>query len=169
MTVGVDGAMLSYVILNCVAAVLLFDAVSWAALPAMSTVTVPCPVGVRSKVYVVPEPETVPAVPFPTTTSLESNPVTDSLKVAVIGIGEVFVGEVAVEVRVTVGATPSLATAATPSATSFAAASTVVPAVAPYVTVGVAEVPVNPEVVRVIVLVVPAGSVFAVTVPADNV
>ena len=58
-------------------------------------------------VYVVPEPLKPLTVPFTTPTSADVKPETDSLNLAVTGIGDVFVGLVAVEVSVNVGATVS--------------------------------------------------------------
>ena len=54
-------------------------------------------------VYVVPEPEILPAVPLVTVMSPAINPVTASLKVIVTRIGKVLVGLGAVDVIVTVG------------------------------------------------------------------
>ncbi len=74
----------------------------------MSTVTRPSPSGVMSAVYW--EAETavkLPAVPLPTTRSFTSNPLTDSLKVIVMGMGEVLVGFEAVVVMEAVGAVAS--------------------------------------------------------------
>ncbi len=91
---------------NCGAASLSLPAASCAAPAGMSTVTCPSPLGVMSTVYW--EAETavkLPAVPLPTVRSFTSKPVTASLKVMVIGIGEVLVGSEAVVVMETVGAT----------------------------------------------------------------
>ena len=51
----------------------------------------------------VPLPAKLPAVPLVTDMSLRINPVTLSLKVKVTGIGDTFVGSVAVEVMTRVG------------------------------------------------------------------
>ena len=46
-------------------------------------------------------------LPFPRVTSPDSKPVTDSLKVIVIGMDDVCVGDDSVELMATVGAVPS--------------------------------------------------------------
>ncbi len=83
--------------------VLPFVAVSVAAPAAISTVTAPFEVGVIDAVYEAPLPEKLVIVPFTIVRSPETNPVTDSLKVIVIGMGEVFVELAAELVIVTVG------------------------------------------------------------------
>ena len=82
---------------------MLFPAASVHTLAGISTVTVPFAVGVILTVYVVPDPEILLTVPFPTVTSPDSKPVTDSLKVTVIGMGDVFVSEDSVELIDTFG------------------------------------------------------------------
>ena len=83
-------------------------AASWA-LPADTfTVNVPSADGVISAVYVVPEPAKLLSVPLPTETSPDTNPVTGSLKVIVIAMGELLVGLVSVLVILTVGFVASL-------------------------------------------------------------
>ena len=66
----------------------------------MLRVTAPSAVGSTLTVYVVPDPEILLTVPLPIVTSPDSNPVTDSLKVTVIGMGDVFVKDDADEVMV---------------------------------------------------------------------
>ena len=67
-------------------------------LAGISTVTTPSDVGVTLTVYVAPEPEKLLTVPLSTVISPDSKPVTDPLKVTVIGMGDVIVGEDAVDV-----------------------------------------------------------------------
>jgi hypothetical protein len=55
----------------------------------------------------VPLPEKLPAVPFTTVISPTTNPVTDSLKVKVTGMGDTFVVDEVVDAMVTVGAIES--------------------------------------------------------------
>ena len=81
-----------------------FPAASVAESSAIDTSTAPSAVGVTSKVYTVPLTATkLLAVPFATVRSPSVMPVTDSLKVAVNGIGERFVAGERLEVIVTVG------------------------------------------------------------------
>ena len=104
------GSVASCIISIELDAVLPFSAASCAAFAGMYTDTVPSDVGVTSKVYVRLEPgtgvgplDTVPPVTV-MSDDASSNPDTDSLNVAVNGIGDTFVGPgVAVLVIVTVG------------------------------------------------------------------
>lgn len=74
------GAVRSAVIDNSVAEVLLFPAVSIATDQAIFVVTAPLANGVTTRVYVSPSTAVnVPFVPFTTTISVLSNPVTVSL------------------------------------------------------------------------------------------
>ena len=70
---------------------------------ATSTVTAPSAVGVTLNVYVVPDPEILLTLPLPTVISEDVKPVTDSLNVMVIGIGETLVIESRVEEKVAIG------------------------------------------------------------------
>ncbi len=77
----------------------------FAAEPAIRvTVTVPAPDGVKSAVYTAPLPATLPTLAPTALRLLAEKPVTVSLNVMVIGIGDAFVGSVAVEVIIAVGA-----------------------------------------------------------------
>jgi hypothetical protein len=107
-TLETVGAVESYVIENCVAAVLPLPAVSLAPPVGTSTVTLPSSDGVIVAVYDAPLPLKLATEPFPTVRSPDVNPVTDSLNVIVIGIGDVFVGLLAELETVTVGAVVSM-------------------------------------------------------------
>ncbi len=72
-------------------ALLPFPAASFATPEAREIVTNPYAAGVISAEYVFPLPVKLPAVPFVTVMSLKVNPVTDSSKVKVTGIGELRV------------------------------------------------------------------------------
>src|SRR3989344_4431808 len=112
-----------------VAAVLLFSATSMALSAATLTVTRPSAVGVTLKVYSKPLLATKSALlPLITVMSVRSNPVTSSLKVTVIGMGESLVGPgLAVEARVTVGTITSfIAVGSVSAALTFPAASVAV-------------------------------------------
>ena len=90
------------------AAVLPLRAASCATSAIISTVTVPSDEGVISAVKVMLSAVCrFPAVPLPTVMSEAMNPVTASLNVTVIPIGETLVGSEAAEVMLTVGAVPS--------------------------------------------------------------
>ena len=97
------GAVTSYVQLNWSAVELLLPASSVQTPAGISIVPAPSTVGVTLKVYVVPEPEKLLIVPFPIVTSEDSNPVTDSSNVMVIGMGDVLVEVDAVEVIIGIG------------------------------------------------------------------
>ncbi|MBA1342010.1 MAG: hypothetical protein C5S52_00185 [ANME-2 cluster archaeon] len=94
-------------ILNCEAAVLPLSAISTAAPPAISTVTVPSAAGATNAVYTAPLPPKLPTAPFPTVISDMLNPVTSSLNVMVIEIVTAFVGLVSLLIIVTVGTVAS--------------------------------------------------------------
>ena len=79
------------------------EAESWALLAATLKFTAPLPDGVAWKVYTAPEPEKLLRAAFVALTLEASNPVTDELKVTVIGKGARFVGESRTEVRFTEG------------------------------------------------------------------
>jgi hypothetical protein len=96
------------VIENCGAALLPFPAVSLAPPAGTSTVTPPSTDGVIVAVYDAPLPLKLTTVAFATVRSLDVNPVTASLKVIVIGIGDVFVGLLAELDTDTVGAVVSM-------------------------------------------------------------
>jgi hypothetical protein len=76
----------------------------------MLTVTSPWPVGVTVNVYVVPEPLKLPPVTAPLVIEISVliKPVTDSLNVAVTGIGDTLVGLGDIEDNVTVGEVVSI-------------------------------------------------------------
>ncbi len=96
------GLILSYNLVNCVAAELGFPAASVATPALTSTDTVPSVVGVISKSYTIPLPVKLPAVPFVTVISPTTKFVVDSPNVALTFIVP-FVGSGSLEVRVTVG------------------------------------------------------------------
>ena len=80
---------------------------SVAMLPAIETSTSPSPDGVIEAVYEEPLPLKDPAVPLVTVRSPTVNPVTVSLNVIVMGIGETLVVEVVEELSDMVGAVRS--------------------------------------------------------------
>ena len=78
---------MSYLRVSVAEAELPFPAASTTASARIETLTSPSPVGVTSKVYSAPEPETFATVPFVTSTEAAAKPVTGSLNVAVTTIG----------------------------------------------------------------------------------
>jgi hypothetical protein len=72
-------------------AVLAFNPASLATPATNEIATTPSPFGTISAVYTEPEPATLLATPLVTPMSLNTKPLTDSLKVKVTGIGDVLV------------------------------------------------------------------------------
>lgn len=101
------GGVLSYVLVNLVAAIFEFPVTSIAIPDEISTVTLPLDVGIMLALYEAPEPVKPDNVPLPTVTSPSINPVTVSEKVILIGMGESFVLLDEVLVIVTLGSVPS--------------------------------------------------------------
>jgi hypothetical protein len=105
------GAIESYVMDAMLEAVQLLPAASLAADALTLHVTVPCPLGVTGRVYVVPLPASVPFVPLLTVTPEAVSPVTGSENVSEKRIGDVLVA-VPEGVTTPVGATVSYVTVA---------------------------------------------------------